>query len=137
MVSLSPLKSINSQEGCLISNSIKLSFEHVPVHLPWKFEHSEPRNDREKECKKKKKSYTEPPSYSYRGRGLVYNCKGKHWACVDKESYLKCRENEKWQKNKSKKTECKTINVYENVKDCNTIQLHNIHTLVKTDFCKS
>ena len=90
-----------------------------------------------KKIKKKKDSYTEPPNYSFRGRGLVYNCKGKHWACVDKESYLKCRANEKWQKNKNKKTECKTINVYLNIKDCSIIQLNNIHTLVKTDFCKN
>ena len=56
-----------------------------------------------------------------------------HWACVDKKSYLRC---EKWQKEKNKNW-CKTINVYESLKDCNTIQLHNIHTLVKTDFCKA
>ena len=89
-----------------------------------------------KKIRKKKEEYTKPPNYSFRGRGLVYNCKGMHWACVDKESYIKCRENEKWQKNKNKKIECKTINVYKNIKDCNTIQLHKIHTLVKTNFCK-
>ena len=90
-----------------------------------------------KKIKKKKELYTNPPNYSFRGRGLVYNCKGKHWACVDKESYLKCRENEKWQIRKNKKIECKTINVYQNIRDCNIIQLNNIHTLVKADFCKN
>ncbi len=89
-----------------------------------------------KKIKKKKDEYTKPPNYSFRGRGLVYNCKGKHWACVDKESYLSCRENEKWQKRKNKEVECKTIDVYRSNKDCSIIQLHNIHTLVKTDFCK-
>ena len=32
------------------------------------------------------KAYVAPPAYDNLGRGLVYNCKGRHWACVDKDS---------------------------------------------------
>lgn len=30
-------------------------------------------------------------NYQITGRGLIYNCKGKHWACVDKANYMRCR----------------------------------------------
>jgi hypothetical protein len=89
----------------------------------------------EKIVAKEAQVYTAPPEYFSRGRGLVYNCKGGHWACVDKESYFQCRDNQKWQKKENKTIECHTINVYSGYKDCKIIQLHNIHTLVKTKFC--
>ena len=37
------------------------------------------------------KEYIKPPSYERVGRGLVYNCAGKHWACVNKRSYFSCK----------------------------------------------
>jgi len=82
------------------------------------------------------KEYVAPPSYENRGRGLIYNCKGKHWACVDKESYLICRKNEIWQRSINKLPECSARNVYSSIDDCKIVQTHNINTAVKTDFCQ-
>lgn len=79
--------------------------------------------------------YVSPPDYGTLGRGLVYNCKGKHWACVDKDSFLQCRQNEIWQKNKGKLPECSARNVYSSIDDCKIVQTHNINTAVSTDFC--
>jgi hypothetical protein len=80
--------------------------------------------------------YVVPPDYSEVGRGLVYNCKGKHWACVDKNSYFACRDNLKWAKENGKGFECFTKDVYRNERDCRVIQTHFINTNLKTDFCK-
>ena len=76
------------------------------------------------------------PEYSEVGRGLVYNCKGKHWACINKYSYFACRDNLKWAKENKKVLECYTKDVYRNEKDCRIIQTHYINTNLKTDFCK-
>lgn len=76
------------------------------------------------------------PDYNEVGRGLVYNCKGKHWACVDKYSYFACRDNLKWSKENSKPFECFTKDVYKNEVDCRVIQTHFVNTNEKTDFCK-
>lgn len=80
--------------------------------------------------------YVAPPDYSEVGRGLVYNCKGKHWACVDKNSFFACRDNLKWAKENGKGFECFTKDVYRNERDCRIIQTHFINTNLKTDFCK-
>lgn len=80
--------------------------------------------------------YISPPRYNRFGRGLVYNCKGKHWACVDQYSYLTCRENEKWNKQKNKKIECKTKNVYATSSDCIKVQTYYTNNSENTDFCK-
>lgn len=79
--------------------------------------------------------YVSPPDFGTLGRGLVYNCKGKHWACVDKDSFLKCRQNEVWQKNHGKLPECAARNVYSSIDDCKIVQTHNINVAVSTDFC--
>jgi hypothetical protein len=78
----------------------------------------------------------EPPVYTESGRGLVYNCAGRHWACVNKDSFLKCRGNMMWNKQSRKLPECVTRNVYRSSKDCYTIQTHNINTVKNTGFCK-
>lgn len=80
--------------------------------------------------------YVDPPTYDEVGRGLVYNCKGKHWACVDKNSYFACRDNLKWAKGNGKGFECFTKDVYKNENDCRIIQTNFINTNLKTDFCK-
>ena len=85
--------------------------------------------------RKEPQSYVEPPDYLTRGRGLVYNCKGKHWACVDKEDYFRCKDNETWLKKNNKKTECHVLNVYSSSNDCKIMQLHKIHSLEKITFC--
>lgn len=80
--------------------------------------------------------YIAPPKYESLGRGLVYNCKGKHWACVDKESYQVCYKNMKFNSENAKPSECITQNVYANEEDCNTIQRYNVSTSVATSFCQ-
>ncbi|RLA64003.1 MAG: hypothetical protein DRQ88_01125 [Epsilonproteobacteria bacterium] len=80
--------------------------------------------------------YVSPPDYTEVGRGLVYNCRGKHWACVDKNSYFACRDNLKWSKENTKAPECFTKDVYRNEKDCRVIQTHFVNTNEQIDFCK-
>lgn len=80
-------------------------------------------------------TYVEPPNYRRVGRGLVYNCVGRHWACVDKFAYFQCRENTKWSKVNQKEPECVVSNVYASEKDCGVVQLHYINTNEPTDFC--
>lgn len=91
---------------------------------------------KEEIIKEKKKEYIAPPGYEEVGRGLVYNCVGKHWACVDKKTYFQCNANEMWNTENNKPIECKVLNVYASLKDCRKIQEYNINTLAKTDFCE-
>ena len=45
--------------------------------------------------------------YKRLGRGLVYNCRSKFWACLNKKEYLNCRGNLKWSKlNKKEENVC-------------------------------
>ncbi|MBK24192.1 MAG: hypothetical protein CME70_09350 [Halobacteriovorax sp.] len=83
----------------------------------------------------KKLEYVAPPNYERSGRGLIYNCVGKHWACVDKFSYLTCKENTKWSGQNAKKPECVIKNVYASVEDCSIIQKHYIESSEPTGFC--
>jgi hypothetical protein len=83
----------------------------------------------------KKLEYTKPPTYLDAGRGLVYNCKGKHWACVNKESYIACRNNEKWSQQNEKGPECSVADVYASDTDCRIVQVDNVNKLIKPD-CK-
>lgn len=102
---------------------------------------NEPILDSKKEKKslesmiEKKTEYIAPPNYERSGRGLVYNCVAKHWACVDKFSYLTCRENTKWSTENAKPAECVTKNVYATLDDCVTIQKHYIEKSEPVDFC--
>lgn len=80
--------------------------------------------------------YVDPPKYEILGRGLVYNCKGKHWACVDKANYQICHKNMKFNSENGKPSECVTQNVYANEEDCGTVQRYNVSTNVSTAFCK-
>lgn len=81
--------------------------------------------------------YVPPPKYEILGRGLIYNCKGKHWACVDKENYQVCFKNMKWNSDNGKASECVTQNVYANEDDCGKVQRYNVSTNVETSFCKN
>jgi len=80
--------------------------------------------------------YTPPPVYDQLGRGLVYNCKEKHWACVEKSAYVLCNKNMLWNKSKGKPAECSVQNVYNSDADCNTVQKYNISTSKPTPFCQ-
>lgn len=79
--------------------------------------------------------YTEPPSFEYQGRGLVYNCVGRHWACVERESYFQCRDNQLWAEQEGKAAECGVRDVYASTEDCRIVQIHYINTNEPTDFC--
>lgn len=96
--------------------------------------------DLEKQAKKdqvkeQKKEYVSPPDYEYRGRGLVYNCKGKHWACIDAPSYKTCEDNASSVKYLNKKTECHPFNVYETPRGCENMQNRMVSSSAKTSFC--
>lgn len=81
------------------------------------------------------KEYTPPPDYDYRGRGLVYNCQGKHWACIDGPSYKKCEDNSSSVNYLKRPVECYPFNVYETVKGCEGMQYRMVSSSAKTNFC--
>ena len=96
--------------------------------------------DLEQQVKKEKpketvKEYVSPPDYEYRGRGLVYNCAGKHWACVDAPSYKLCENNFSSVNYLKKKVECYPSNIYETTKGCEQMQNRNVSSGQKTEFC--
>lgn len=89
--------------------------------------------------KKIEESVTEkidPPRYDKIGRGLVYNCLGKHWSCVDKSSYLICNKNMKFNQANVQKAECVVKNVYASEEDCQKIQAYNTSHNAVIDFCQ-
>lgn len=85
--------------------------------------------------KSTKKEYISPPDYEYKGRGLVYNCVGKHWACIDAPSYKACEDNSSSTKTLGKSLECYPFNVYENSKGCENMQRRMVSSSAKTKFC--
>lgn len=96
--------------------------------------------DLEKEAKKSevkndRKDYVAPPDYEYVGRGLVYNCTGKHWACVDGPSYKSCENNAASIKYLKKTAECYPFNVYQSQKGCENMQNRMVSSSAKTAFC--
>jgi hypothetical protein len=78
----------------------------------------------------------DPPVYVNTGRGLVYNCTGRHWACVERESYLQCRDHMLWSKQEEQSPSCVVKDVYATVEDCRVVQIHYINTTEPTDFCE-
>lgn len=71
-------------------------------------------------------------NYQATGRGLVYNCRGRHWACVDKENYIKCRKlSKEWEK------DCVTQGVFENNQLCFDTQQKFTNSNAPVDFCKN
>ena len=81
-------------------------------------------------------AYTAPPAFDQLGRGLVYNCKEKYWACVDKVSYVACNKNMKWNKSHTKPIECVVQSVYNSDDDCGVVQKYNVSTNKETSFCQ-
>ncbi len=80
-------------------------------------------------------SYTPPPSYRVWGRGLVYDCAKKEWACVGRYAYLQCRANMKWNVGHDRPYECYVVHVYGTDIDCILVQLHHLTIPVETNFC--
>ena len=80
---------------------------------------------------------TAPPSYDQIGRGLVYNCKDKYWACLDKPAYVTCNKNQKWNKSKGNAPECAVADIYSSDEDCAKVQKYNVSTNASTAFCQN
>ena len=80
---------------------------------------------------------TPPPAYDQVGRGLVYNCKDKYWACLNKTAYVVCNKNMKWNKSKGESAECVVQNIYSSDEDCAKVQKYNVSTNVATSFCQN
>lgn len=79
---------------------------------------------------------TAPPAFDVLGRGLVYNCKDKFWACIDKPGYVTCNKNMKWNKSKGNPAECVIQNVYSSDEDCIKVQKYNVSSNQPTTFCQ-
>ena len=80
---------------------------------------------------------TLPPVYDQVGRGLVYNCKDKFWACLDKPAYVICSKNQKFNKSKGNIPECVVADIYSSDEDCAKVQKHNVSTSAPTAFCQN
>tara|TARA_B100000925_G_scaffold144620_1_gene108293 strand:+ start:4641 stop:5630 length:990 start_codon:yes stop_codon:yes gene_type:complete len=114
-------------------NVKKKSAKKIPakkdmIDLAKKIEKKALEESRKKEYKK--------VNYLKVGRGLAYNCKAKYWACLNKSEYFNCRDNKEHLELNKKPKECFPLEVYSSIRDCKIIQIHNINTLKKTDFCK-
>lgn len=81
--------------------------------------------------------YVAPPDYEYQGRGLVYNCKALHWACVDGPSYKVCEQNASYLQKNQQAPECYPFNIYESSKGCTNMQNRMVSSGASTDFCKN
>lgn len=115
--------------------------ENEVIHEPVKTARSGERQERKEEVNLADKiviedKYVEPPTFEYLGRGLVYNCKEKFWACLNKLSYIQCNKNMKWNSTNNKPIECAVVNVYNSNDDCETVQRYNVSTGQPTPFCK-
>ncbi len=80
--------------------------------------------------------YVGPPNYDNTGRGLVYNCLGKHWACVDGGSYRVCQQNFSALKTANRPKECWPDSVYESSAACVWVQKQKVSGSAKTEFCQ-
>jgi hypothetical protein len=78
---------------------------------------------------------TNPPEYDFLGRGLVYNCTGKHWACIDSVNFTTCGENYSWNTQSSNAVECYPSELYDSVEDCTVVQQFKIDNIAETKFC--
>jgi hypothetical protein len=76
------------------------------------------------------------PSYETVGKGLVYNCSGKHWACIEANEYKKCRQNYSWNRSESIPIECYPVAFLETEFDCVTVQQEKIDSISETSFCE-
>jgi hypothetical protein len=87
------------------------------------------------EEKKEKRLVYATPNYNRFGRGLVYSCKGKHWACIDGENYGKCEMNYNFNKKAQKPSECVPKEVYISNEHCDRAQQIKVDAIEQTNFC--
>ena len=78
----------------------------------------------------------DPPDYLQKGRGLVYNCKQKHWACVNKASYFQCARNQKALSEKDAQPDCVINDIYFSSTHCVRGQLMKIHQKITAKACR-
>lgn len=76
------------------------------------------------------------PSYVAAGSGLVYNCKGGHWACIEADEFKKCRQNYAWNKSESIPIECYPFAFLDNDYDCETVQQEKVNSVPDLNFCE-
>ena len=77
----------------------------------------------------------DPPSYDNSGRGLVYDCLKKHWACVDKSNYFQCARNQKSNIAQGKNPDCISRDIYFSQDHCVRGQLGKIHDNMPPQEC--
>ncbi|MCB9061972.1 MAG: hypothetical protein H6622_10655 [Halobacteriovoraceae bacterium] len=66
------------------------------------------------------------PDYLAQGRGLVYNCKEKFWACLNRSSYRRCQKNYNLKTKKNQKKECVPVEVYNTTDECEVMQTEKV-----------
>lgn len=76
------------------------------------------------------------PEYERRGRGLVYNCKEKHWACVDRVNYFRCAKVQKFSATNGRSPSCVSREVFYSSDHCARGQLKKIHSYKIPPECK-
>lgn len=79
---------------------------------------------------------TSPPNYLDFGAGLVYNCSGRHWACVSNEAFEQCGKNYAWNVKEVNPVECYPSELYESNLDCESMQQYKTDMAAKTKFCQ-
>lgn len=122
----------------VVDNSLKDNTKNDLEKLEEKIEESLPEikeNEEVATISDNEKEFPMPPDYDNPGRGLVYNCKGGHWACVDKSSYFQCLKNKRWSKDEEKTPSCVEFNVYASSRDCELAQVYNVNTVKQVYSC--
>lgn len=119
------------KDGQIINNKVPTKIKEINISDDL----SKILNETQKQVEKTVE-YVAPPDYTKYGRGLVYNCRQKHWACVDRSRWFNCKGNLKYTEFYGKEKECFPVNVYSSQRDCRVIQLHNINTNADISFCK-
>lgn len=126
---------INDTASAISENNQDVLFEDAPVQDSTEQMLKDLEDKIKQTPAKKVDSYSPAPNYENTGRGLVYNCQGLHWACVDGPSYRQCENNYGYQKNNEKSIECYPDMVFSSIRDCSIIQQQKIVDNTKTEFC--
>lgn len=71
----------------------------------------------------------DPPimQYDIIGRGLVYNCKENHWACVNRSNYFNCIKKMKFDLRDNNPSTCVAKDVYASDEDCGNAQYERMY----------
>ena len=79
-----------------------------------------------------------PPITSklFRGTALIYNCKGRHFACVSDNNFDECKAKYEEQKQQKRALyDCYAIRQFETQEECFNIQLKAVHRVINRNFC--